>query len=193
MRTTTLQWIVIAALVFPGLSLSAKAQEESKNPPEKGKTAEHQKESSKSGPASNVERPMQPYRAEFAITELQGGKKINSRHYSMLLNLGGWNDIKIGTKVPVATGQGMYQYMDLGTSIKCKLIESANDVALDVRSDFSNLSNPEEARSSQPVIRQISIEGNTVVASGKPVVIGVVDDPSSTRQFQLEATVTKLR
>jgi hypothetical protein len=71
--------------------------------------------------------------------------------------------------------------------------EQGEDLALDVRSDFSNLSNPEEQHSAQPTIRQIKINGRTLTAPGKPVVIGAVDDPSSTRQFQLEATVTRLR
>src|SRR5947209_13845042 len=40
-----------------------------------------------------------------------------------------WNQIKIGTKVPVSTGgsfqgQSQFQYIDVGTSIDCKLIES---------------------------------------------------------------------
>ena len=44
-----------------------------------------------------------------------------------------------------------------------------------------------------PVVRQIKIDGSTVVVPGKPIVIGSADDPTSNRQFQLEVTVTKLR
>jgi hypothetical protein len=44
-----------------------------------------------------------------------------------------------------------------------------------------------------PVIRQIKINGNTLLVVGKPILIGSVDDPNSKRQFQLEVTVTKLR
>lgn len=187
-----LHWMMMFVLAL-GLVFCANvvvAQDQTNSTSNEPNAAEHQHSSAK---PTEAERPMTPYRAEFAISELQDGKKINSRHYSMLLNVGDWNDIKIGTKVPVATGQGtMFQYMDVGTSIRCKLMESGNEVAVDVRSDFSNFSSPEEARSSQPTIRQVSIEGNTVVSSGKPVVIGVVDDPSSDRQFQLDATVTKL-
>jgi hypothetical protein len=192
MTRIKLHWIAILAVIFCATALVARAQEDGKSPDE-GKPTEHHV-SAKPGLPGGTEPPMKPYRAEFAISELQDGKKINSRHYSMLLNVGSWNQLKIGTKIPVATGQGMYQYMDVGTSINCRLTESGSDVAIDVHSDFSNLSNPEEARSpTQPVIRQINISGNTVVTTGKPVLIGAVDDPSSTRQFQLETTVTKLR
>src|SRR5205807_7489465 len=68
-----------------------------------------------------------PYRVDFLITELDEAKKVNSRHYSMLLNAGNWNQIKIGTRVPVSPTQGSFQYIDLGTSINCKLIESGDN------------------------------------------------------------------
>jgi hypothetical protein len=44
-----------------------------------------------------------------------------------------------------------------------------------------------------PVLRQLRISGATIVTTGKPIVIGVVDDPNSKRQFQLEVTATKLK
>jgi hypothetical protein len=43
------------------------------------------------------------------------------------------------------------------------------------------------------VIRQLKIGGSTLVVVGKPMVLGIVDDPNSKRQFQLEVTMTKLR
>ena len=44
-----------------------------------------------------------------------------------------------------------------------------------------------------PVVRQIKINGSTLLVVGKPIMIGSVDDPNSKRQFQLEVTITKLR
>jgi hypothetical protein len=44
-----------------------------------------------------------------------------------------------------------------------------------------------------PVVRQIKINGDTLLVLGKPIVIGSVDDPNSNKQFQLEVTVTKLK
>ena len=199
MRRATGLWLILVALVLSCGIRVMYAQEENKPAQEDNKAkTENRTSSAQPGAPSGVEKPMHPYRAEFLITELEDGRKINARHYSMLLNTGGWNQIKIGTKVPVSTGssfqgQSQFQYLDVGTSIDCKLIESGDDLAINVRSEFSNLSGPEEQHSPQPAIRQVSLDGNTLVVSGKPVVIGVVDDPSSHRQFQLEATVTKLR
>src|SRR6185437_242444 len=63
------------------------------------------------------------YRVDFSINELQDGKKINSRHYSMILTSGDRNQIKIGTRVPVSTTPSVstqFQYMDVGTNINCR-------------------------------------------------------------------------
>jgi hypothetical protein len=190
-------WLIATCVVLSGGFMSLHAQEEKPASEDNNAKAERRADSEQqSAPAA--ERPMHPYRADFVISELEDGKRINARHYSMLLNAGGWNKIQIGTKVPVSTGssvpgQSQFEYLDVGTSIDCRLIESGDDLAIDVRTEFSNLSGPEEQHSPQPFIRQVSLHGNTLVVSGKPVVIGVVDDPSSHRQFQLEATVTKLK
>ena len=50
------------------------------------------------------EKPVHAYRLDFSLNELEGDKKINSRHYSINLDVpGDRQDIKIGTRVPVAT------------------------------------------------------------------------------------------
>jgi hypothetical protein len=149
------------------------------------------------------------YRVGFAINELEGGKKINARHYSMDLNTGDRQQLKIGTRVPVVSAGSFasnnipantqYQYLDVGTTILCKLVEQGGgDVSLDVQSDFSNFSNSQESKTTSqplapPIIRQIKINGSTLTPLAETVVIGTVDDPNSNREFQLEATVTKLR
>jgi hypothetical protein len=149
------------------------------------------------------------YRVGFAINELETGKKINARHYSMDLNTGDRQQLKIGTRVPVVSAGSFasnnipantqYQYLDVGTTILCKLVEQrGGDVSLDVQSDFSNFSNSQETKTTSqplapPIIRQIKINGSTLTPLAETVVIGTVDDPNSNREFQLEATVTKLR
>lgn len=187
-------WLMVVSMMLSSGLTALHAQEE-KSAPEEHKTRTEDRLDS--GQQGSAEKTMRPYRADFLISELDDGKRINARHYSMVLNVGAWNQVKIGTKVPVSSGnfqgQAAFQYMDVGTSINCKLIESGNDLAIDVHADFSSLSGPEDQHSPHPVVRQVTLSGNTVVVSGKPVIVGVVDDPSSTRQFQLEATVTKLR
>lgn len=59
--------------------------------------------------------------------------------------------------------------------------------------DLSSFADSEQAnRTSMPLIRQLHINGSTIATLGKPMTLGVVDDPTSKRQFQLVVTVTKI-
>src|SRR5262249_37313900 len=127
------------------------------------------------------------------------GKTVNTRRYTMNLNVGDRNEVKIGTRVPVAAGHDQYQYLDVGTRIDARL-NSEDDpggIQLHVNGDISNLditaTHDEHLMAPGPIVRQIRIEGSTLLSAGKPLLIGSVDDPNSKRQFQLEVTATKLR
>ena len=141
------------------------------------------------------EKPVHAYRLDFSVDELEDGKKINTRQYSLNLNAEDANEIKIGTRVPVESAQGQFQYMDVGTSIWCRIGERSDGIPLSVRAEISNFAIPDQdsGHSSHPVIRQLKINASTLALLGKPMLVGSVDDPNSKRQFQLEVTVTKLR
>jgi hypothetical protein len=169
--------------------------------PEPASAQEGSKESS-AGPAKLT--PIQPYRLDFSFHEVLDGKIVNTRHYSMNLTAGNSDELKIGTRVPVAvsvtpSGAGSpvpsFQYLDIGTNLWSQLREHGDELVLVVRGDVSNLdmNSGEHAGTSAPVVRQIKISGDTLLVVGKPILIGSADDPNSKRQFQLEVTVTKLR
>jgi hypothetical protein len=172
---------------------------------DKSEASSHAKmETTASPPGSNPERSktLQPYSLDFALNELQDGNKTNTRHYSMDLTAGkgSGDEIKIGTRVPVPVGPGggnQFQYMDVGTSIWAALRESGgDDCQLEVRSEISDLdASPKKEQSGEirPIVRQMTISGTTLLVTGKPIVIGTLDDPNSKRQFQLEVTATRLR
>jgi 3D (Asp-Asp-Asp) domain-containing protein len=142
-----------------------------------------------------TEKPATAYRLEFSVNEIEDGKKINTRQYSMNLNAGDGNTVKIGTKVPAEGKQGEMQYIDVGTSIWARLKERDGSLLVEVRSEFSNFATPDQANrgNSMPLLRQFQISASTVALPGKPMVVGSVDDPNSKRQFQLEVTVTRLK
>jgi hypothetical protein len=150
--------------------------------------------------APEVEKALSSYRLDYTLSELDDGKKINTRQYSMHSRPSDWNEIKIGTRVPVESKQGEFQYLDVGMNIRCRLIDQTDlaslgtNVSLSVHADLSNFAIPEQqGQSMRPAIRQMKIEASTIAAPGKPVVVGVVDDPNSKHQYQLEVTVTKLK
>jgi len=169
-------------------------------------TARAQDDSKKEAPAQTAKfQPVQPYRLDFSFNELTDGKILNTRHYSMNLTAGESNEIKIGTRVPVAStstpstsapAQVQYQYLDVGTNIWAQLREHGDEYVLVVRSEVSNLdtnSDSEHGTGALPIVRQIKLSGSTLLVVGKPILIGSMDDPNSKRQFQLEVTVTKLK
>ena len=136
------------------------------------------------------------YRVDFSINELDDGKKINTRHYSMnMTDDDSSRVLNIGTRVPMEAEQGKFQYLDVGTKIWCRMMVRPNSLSLQVNAEISNFAVPDQATrgGGQPLIRQMSISGGTLVISDRPVIIGSVDDPNSKRQYQLEVTVTKLR
>lgn len=161
---------------------------------------DHSKESSAATEESAA------YRLDISFNELEDGKKLNTRHYSIDLTGGRPNEIKIGTRVPVVSANcgsssssssgiaSEYQYLDLGTHIWAQLVSRGEE--LHITGDISSLDTSAGSESSArlgPVIRQIKIEGSTALVPGKPIIVGSADDPNSKREYQLEVTMAKLK
>lgn len=141
-----------------------------------------------------VTKAASAYRLDFSVNEMDEGKKVNTRQYSLNLNADDANEIKIGTRVPVEAKQGEFQYIDVGTRIWSRVKERDNGLLLEVRSEISNFAVPDQPEKNRmPLLRQLAINASTVVVPGKPMVVGSVDDPNSKHQFQLEVVATKLR
>jgi len=160
--------------------------------------------------AAEQQGPIPAYHLAFSLNELEDGKKINTRQYGMNLvalrqedrgyvrDLARDKAIKIGTRVPVEIEQGKVEYIDIGTSIRCRMIEDETGASLEAHADLSSLvprtsTDPYRPNTADPILRQLSIDAATAVTIGKLTSLGTVDDPDSKRQFQLEVTVTKLR
>lgn len=156
---------------------------------------------------AKAQKPPEAYHLDFSLNELEDGKKINTRQYSLnvlavplgpRLSMGYEKDLKIGTKVPIETDQGKMEYLDIGTSIRCQLFGDESGLALDARADVSSLVPKGEKdqvipASPNPMLRQLQIQSSGTVTLGKLTSLGTVDDPDSKRQYQLEVTVTKVR
>jgi 3D (Asp-Asp-Asp) domain-containing protein len=193
MRKAITIWTIVILGFMTCLGAAGYAQEAAQATYEKTKT--EAKQNAESAAAAEREKPVHAYRLDFSVNELEDGKKINTRQYSLNLNADDSNEIKIGTRVPVESGHEQFQYMDVGTSIWCRIGERPDGIPLSVRADISNFAIPDQGtgHESRPVVRQFKINASTLALPGKPMVVGSVDDPNSKRQFQLEVTVTKLR
>jgi hypothetical protein len=185
---------VIAAVLILTLSAGGALRRASAQDSSAGKTA-HEPEKAAAGNEHAEKPPVSAYRLDFSVNEIEDGKKMNTRQYSMNLNGNDSGDIKIGTRVPAEVKGGEFEYLDVGTSISSRMHEQAGQLELFVHAEISNFAIPDQAQgnSSRPVLRQLKIGASTLVLLGKPMLLGSVDDPNSKRQFQLEVTVTKLR
>jgi hypothetical protein len=80
-------------------------------------------------PSKRAEKPVHAYRVDFSLNELEDGKKINTRQYSVNVNSDESNEIKIGTRVPVESKEEEFQYLDVGTNVWCRIEERSDGVA----------------------------------------------------------------
>lgn len=139
------------------------------------------------------------YKLAFAFYELQNGKKINERDYTVILRAdNNSNTLKIGTRIPIETGQGSYTYADVGFKMDCSAVEST-DGKVDVRLDVtvSNVAVAEQNTNprtvgGQPIFRDMTQRVRTVLVPGKPQIVTSMDDVNSTKRMQVEVTATKV-
>jgi len=142
-------------------------------------------------------KPKEAYKVEFVLRELQDGKAINSRYYMMIMEEGyGGREVRIGSRIPVKTES--LNYLDVGTNISCHHIEGQPpNVILECSIEVSSFSLPEErstaGANSPPVLNQMKSSISAVVQEGKQTVIGAIDDPSSTKRYEIALTATKVR
>ncbi len=137
------------------------------------------------------------YQLDFLAQELESGRVINSRSYSMILNSDTKrSSIRAGEKVPFASSSGtttQYQQIDVGVNIDCRELQELGDrVALMVHAEISSvIENRGETSSPQslPIIRNNSWESTVLVPLKQPTVIFSSDDPASKRTMQLKLTV----
>lgn len=145
----------------------------------------------------DLDRPKKTYRLTFTTDELDGDKVIGTQHFAMIVVSGGHTTSKIGTKVPIVTGsyqpqpgtgsQKQVTYLDVGLNVDASLDVSSQGLRL--RSKVERLSVAPEERAGvgadDPLIRQAQMEGTANLAPGKPLQLGSLDVPGSTRHVNV--------
>jgi hypothetical protein len=144
--------------------------------------------------------PTDSYKVEFTVNELDDGKKINSRSYSMQMGAAvplHWTNlrqVRVGSRVPVAVEAGKFQYEDVGMSIDCRLMPlGTGEVSIDTNWKYSSLGDEQDPKHDpqHPVVREVRSDVEAVVPLDKPTVISEMDDVASTHRFVFEVKVTK--
>jgi len=141
------------------------------------------------------------FHLDFVIKDLEGGKTVNARNYSMTVSTSkDRTSIRSGNKLPVLAGprsansssDAAYTYVDVGTNIDCWNAEEVQgELALMVTAAVSIAADGPDG--SAPVIRQVKWNSPVIVPIRKPTVIFSSDDPSSKRQMELELTAVPIK
>ena len=156
---------------------------------------------------NDLDRPKKNYRLTYTVTELDGSKQIGTEHYAMIMTSGQTATLKLGSKIPVATGsysaggngvgigvQTQFTYVDVGMNFDATLTEMGNNAMLKSSVEQSSVApeTSEVAGAHEPIIRQASLRGETFLTPGKPVALGSMDVPGSTSRLQIEVTMEPL-
>jgi len=154
---------------------------------------------------SDLDRPRKTYRLTYTITETDGGKRIGTQHFVMVVVSGQRTVLKQGSRVPIATGsytttgssgaqQTQFTYLEIGMNFDATLEESANGVRLRTKAEQSSIADEKSGLGVQdPLVRQTLLEGTSILTPGKPLALGSVDVPGSTRHLDIEVVIEVVR
>jgi hypothetical protein len=194
-RTKLASALLTAALVF---SLTAWSQETHQSKSEGGgQTAQDlpaHNSAQKLSAEANEQNPERYFKLTFRVLDLSAeGKVTNSRSYSETIATGPKSirpySIRTGDRVPVATGGGQFQYIDIGTKIDVSKAEDSDQILrLRVTADISSMSTATPGSAGQPIIRQTRWDSNITVPSSKPTIIFSSDNSADKGKTELELT-----
>jgi type II secretory pathway component GspD/PulD (secretin) len=155
---------------------------------------------------ADLDRPKKNYRLTYTVTEMDGGKPNGTQRYSMIMTSGQQTSLKLGNKVPIATGsfsaggpngsnmspvQTQFTYIDIGMNFDATLTEMGENAMLKSSVDESSVApvKSDVAGTQQPIVRQASLRGESLLTPGKPVMLGSVDIPGSTSRLDIEVVM----
>jgi hypothetical protein len=148
---------------------------------------------------NDLDRPKKTYRLTYTLTEIDGGKRVGAQKFAMVAISGQRATMKQNSRVPMATGtsnpgvQTQFTYLDVGIDFDATLDEVGNGARLRSLVDQSVPVSPDkDAPLQQPVIRHLTLEGAALLSPGKPMMLGSLDLPGSTRRLDVEVVMDQL-
>jgi hypothetical protein len=150
---------------------------------------------------SDLDKTKKIYRLTYTMTEKDGGKIVGIQHFSMIIASGSRTDFKQGSRIPVATanfssgnGRTEITYLDIGQEVDASLDGYLDGVRLRTKVVQSSVAEDKSSVGTEdPVIRQITFEGTSTLVQGKPLVLGSLDVPGTTRHQEVEVVSELVR
>jgi type II secretory pathway component GspD/PulD (secretin) len=137
------------------------------------------------------------YRLTYTFTETNAGKPATKQHFSLIILQGGKASLKQGSKVPIVTGfykegepgqNSQVQYLDVGLSIEASIDGYLDGIRLRSKLEQSALAEDKPNAAHDPVVNQSVLETTSVLVPGKPLVLGSIDIPDTSRHQAVEVT-----
>jgi hypothetical protein len=143
---------------------------------------------------ADMDKTKKIYRLTYTMTEKDGGKTIGVQHFSIIVASGSRTDFKQGSRVPISVATNAapgsnaeITYLDVGQEIEASLDGYFDGVRLRTKVVQSSIAEDKSSVGTQdPVIRQTTLEGTSTLVQGKPLVLGSLDIPGSTRHQEIE-------
>lgn len=178
--------ILSAALTLTSLGAYAAAAPQPVEQPQNEQTANKE-----NAPDSSM------YRLKYTVNEVEGGKTVNSRSYTLVVKIHTTATLRIGSRVPYGVAKDSIQYQDVGMNIDCTIDRQEGHLALHTKVEMLSVSGKGTEKSFQstpnPIFGQFSLENDTVATLGETALVGSADDVNSNRRFVIEVTVTKAK
>jgi len=148
---------------------------------------------------SDLDRPKKAFRLTYTITDIDGGKRIGVQHFSTIVTEGQRSLVKQVSKVPVVTGsynntssqtESQVTYLDVGLIFDSTLASYGGGASLRSKVERSSVAEERSGVGPQdPVVRSTSVEGTSFLMAGKPMVLGSLDIPGSTRHLDVDVMI----
>ena len=187
-----------ACLLF--LAIPIKCQGKQNSPKDDAKSTEAQAEGTQ-------------VKVQIVFAEYEGDKKVKSLPYSLLVQANRSGKLRIGSRVPVATGNDkgaiQFQYIDVGTNLDCSaspaqdgkfqlrlsLERSWVEGNVPVTMEKAATPSPEHNDSlfREPIIHQVKFENTIFLRDSQTLETNFAADPVSGMVIKVEVTLNVLK
>jgi hypothetical protein len=153
---------------------------------------------------------------QIIFAEFDGDKKVKSLPYVMYMNAPiaadlktGWDKMRIGSRIPIYTGNNQMQYQDVGTNIDARSAYAEDghlmlqldferswvdgDVSVPITKTDAGSSDTASGHFREPIIRAFRSELYLKLREGQPVESTMATDPISGKVVKVEVSFTVVK
>lgn len=152
---------------------------------------------------AEMDKPIRTYRLTYTITQIEDGKRTGSQHFELVVASGDRASMKQGRRVPIQTGsyhqesnakEMQVQYLDVGLGIEAKAEGFPDGVKITSKVEESSMGDEHSGVGPEdPIVHQTEWNATAVLPLGKPVVLGSLDVPGTTRRLEVEVTAEMVK